>query len=225
MQKHISWGLEIDECGNGDSHILDKHWGVHCIDPRTLDPRIIDFYPTLDCELSISIAGKENEPDRLSFALAIEVLEKLYSHLQSISTFDLADWNPVNISFPYQNDSKLWFVEFRSEYDGTLEFSFYLDPLISDAYDVNYTHVSEGTYQDTPRLAKWAIDELSRHLLDNSDLRAILQRVEDEKIVGYEILGQLATLMESNLDRLRGNINEQLFQQMRNTLPLCARLT
>jgi hypothetical protein len=177
-----------------------------------------EFYPTLNCELSISIAGKKTEPDQLSFSLATEVLQNLYSHLQSIKTFDLAGWNPVNLSFPYQKHTKLWFVEFRSEYDGTLEFSMYLDPSISSAYVVRYAYGSEGTYPDTLRLAKWALEVLFCHLSRDSQLNEILQRVENEKLIGYEILGQLTSLIENNLDRLRGNINHHMFQQMRNTL-------
>ena len=224
LLKHLAWSREPDDFGNADSEILDKYWSAYCIDPRKIDPRLEEFYPTLNCELSICIAGKMEQPDQLSFALASEVLGNLYDHLRSIPNFAFSDWNPVNIGFPYQKIGKLWFVEFRSEYDGISEFSFYRESNLPQPYEIKYASVSDGTYQDTPQLAKWALNELKHHSINDQQLTAILHRVENEKLVGFEVLSELACIMDKYFDRLRGKINDQAFTELHEALPICERL-
>ena len=65
---------------NGDSHILDKHWGVHCIDPRTLDPRIM-----ISINLRLRTVDidrrKRNETRPIVICIGDKSWKKLYSHL------------------------------------------------------------------------------------------------------------------------------------------------
>jgi hypothetical protein len=221
---HLAWGREPDDFGNADSEILDKYWSAYCIDPRKIDSRMVDLYSTLNCELSICIAGKKDKPDRLSLSLATEVFGNLYNHLHSIPKLDLLGWNPVNLGFPYQKLGKLWFVEFRSEYDGTAAFSFHQEYNAPQTYEIRSADISTGAYQDTPQLAKWALHELKRHSIKDVQLNAIRHRIDNEKLVGYEVLSELADIMDRHLGVLHGNINQQVFEELHQALPICKKL-
>lgn len=224
LLKHLAWGREPDDFGNADSEILDKYWSAYCIDPREIDPRMEDLYPTLNCKLSICIAGKKDKPDQPSFALATEVLQNLYNHLHTIQNFDLSDWNPVNLGFPYQKLGKLWFIEFRSEYDGTAEFSFHQEYNFPQTYQIRSADISAGAYQDTPQLAKWALQELKRHSIKDVQLNAIRHRIENEKLVGYEVLSELASIMDRHRNFLHERINQHTLEELHQTLPICEKL-
>src|SRR5215813_14807138 len=118
LTDHLRWG----SLKNEHPPILDNYWSAFRLEPELIDAKLAGFYP-FRWRLAVCIAGKRATPDAASFALAARVLPELPTHLLSIRE-DLNEWTLSQVAFPYQKGRPIWYVEFRSEYGGDLEYAF-----------------------------------------------------------------------------------------------------
>jgi len=172
--------------------ILDLCWMTR-IHPVARDERLSEYFPTLDRFVCIYVAGKQS-PDEEALLRAGTVIARLYDYLGQIDMLDKSDWNLAAISFPYQTHGSIWYVEFVSEYDGQIAFSFHehserhctIDPCI----------YRDHTAPQLSLLSQTVVEVLRDEHVFDPDFETLLNRIDAESVCGAAFIEPLRVLCE-----------------------------
>ncbi len=168
--------------------ILDNHWSME-LDPRVI-VKLLDLYPG-NPDIMVGIAGKEEEPDTASFALAVRVLTNLRKYVDY-------RWNwYAEVIFPYQKNGaiSLWYAEYESIYSGNDLYAFRGSGVV---FTQSCVHCGSDNYADVPHIILQVLRNLRKSGAADPELAQVSERIEKEKLFGTELILPLMKILGRN---------------------------
>ncbi len=192
--------------------ILDACWMAR-IESIAIDPRFPVLLDVGFMEICLYVAGKEFHPDAQALACASHVLASLYDILAPIPALHKHRWILAALSFPYQSAKPTFYVEFTTEYDGYMAFSFCEDT--PGAWTFEGFAFNSFVPAQFALLAEWAIRTLEDADVTDPAFIALQEQVKTQSIPGDEFLLPVAGIYDrlaphapkSDLERVGAFLN------------------
>lgn len=213
MESLLSTSLKCTQLEAALPPILGCSWVLPYINPEIIDAKLLEYYPTLNRELTIWVSGKEFAPDPAAFALAASTLTALPKYIASIKDLDTTQWNLTGLIFPYQKRKVLWYSEFRTEYDGDLAIAFTGDT----AADVTPCNANwpESSLVGVPYTVVSLVHLISKNRIAVPGFEHILDRIKDERIFGTELIVPLIEIVERNAAVFEASIYRHILTKLK----------
>ncbi|WP_188704543.1 hypothetical protein [Silvimonas iriomotensis] len=149
--------------------------------------------------LSVVVAGKHSGPDPDAMQMASSVLGRLVEALRPLRErypdFPISndEWMLNTIWFPYQTRGPCWFAAFDTEYDGLAQFCFQRRP--DGGWSVDQLLGTGNGLVEGVFLARECIERLNRPEVSDEGFDRILLRIQEERLVGPELIDALSSVV------------------------------